>query len=89
MRSNALKNALKCVEMRSDALKCVEKVLTPKKSEIKCKFCNKCFKEARYLKQHIKRYQCGKQFFTREEMEKRIEEKCAEKDKLIISLNIK
>ena len=82
-----VENALKCVEKRSDALKCVEKVLTPKNPKFECKYCGKCFKEARYLTQHIKRYQCGKQFFTREEMEKRIEEKCAEKDKLIISLN--
>ena len=82
-----VETALKCVEMRSDALKCVEKVLTPPKPIFKCKFCNKSFKEARYLKQHTKRYQCGKQFFTFEEMEKMIEEKCAEKDKLIQSLN--
>jgi len=80
-------NALKCVEKRSNALKWVEKVLTPKSNNISCDFCNKTFKAARYLKQHIKRYQCGKQFFTLEEVEKRIEEKCAEKDNLIKSLN--
>jgi len=82
-----VENALKCVEMRSSALKCVEKVLTPQNPNFKCAYCGKGFKEARYLQQHIKRYQCGKKFFTLEEMEKRIEEKCAEKDKLILSLN--
>ena len=82
-----VENALECVEMRSDALKCVEKVLTPKKEEFICNHCNKSFKEARYLKQHIKRYNCGQKFFTLAELEKLVEEKCAEKDKLIQCLN--
>lgn len=80
-------NAFKCVEMRSDALKSVGKVLTPQIVDFSCDFCDKTFKEARYLNQHIKRYQCGKRFFTLEEVEKRIAEKCAEKDNMINSLN--
>jgi hypothetical protein len=82
-----VEDAFKCVQMRSDAFKCVGKVLTPKIDNFICDFCNKSFKEARYLNQHIVRYRCGQRFFTLEEVEKKIAEKCAEKDNLINSLN--
>ena len=65
MRSNALKmgghDPKKCVQMRYDAFKCVEKngqqnVL----SENNCSNCGTTFKHKRYLAQHINRYKCKK-----------------------------